>query len=82
MFGIFGTQECALVMIEPPGKVGMRGVFKIDNDIRIAVEQRVFEELISPMGQAGVFEPSAGIKPLCKNRVMNAADAAPSKQWS
>jgi hypothetical protein len=41
-------------MIEPPGQIGMRRVFEVDDDICVAVKQAVLKELIGAMSEAGV----------------------------
>ena len=36
--GIGGREECALVMVEPPGDLRRTGIFEIDDRVLIAVE--------------------------------------------
>ena len=38
MLGVFGRQERALMMIEPPGEPRVGGVLEIDNGVLVAVE--------------------------------------------
>jgi hypothetical protein len=56
MFGIGCAKKCALVMIEPPGQVWMGSILKVDDDVEIAVEETVFEELISAMCQTRIHK--------------------------
>jgi len=56
MFGVLRAQECALVMIEPPGEARVGGIFKIDDGIFIAIKERVVKKLLGFVSQAGVDE--------------------------
>jgi len=44
------------VMIEPPRQIMIGRVFEIDDDIDVAVEKAVFEELISAVSQTRVHK--------------------------
>ena len=59
---VFRCQERALVMIEPPGEVGITGIFEIYNGVFVAIEKLVLEKLRSFMRHAGVHELRAGMK--------------------
>ena len=56
MFGVLRAEECTLVMIKPPGQVGMSRIFEIDNRIHIAVKQVILEKLVGPMRQPGIHK--------------------------
>src|SRR6266849_9038882 len=62
MLGVFGRQERALVMIEPPGEVGITRIFEIYNGVFVAIEKLVLEKLRSFMRHSGVHEFRAGMK--------------------
>ena len=69
------------MMIEPPGDVGVCGVFKIDNSVDIAIEQMNLQIAGRPDAQG----PYMRIRHwnstrLFRKRVIKAAEAAPSKQ--
>ena len=53
MLGILRREECALMMIEPPGQARIGGVFEIDDGVFIAIEHAGLENLAGPMRQAG-----------------------------
>ena len=62
MLSIVGAQKGALVMVEPPRQIRMRRVFEIDDNIDVAVEKSVFEELISAMSQTRIHEVGVRIE--------------------
>src|SRR5436305_13878574 len=53
---ILRVQERALVMIEPPGKTMITGVFEIHDCILIPVELHVDEKLSSAVSESFVYE--------------------------
>ena len=61
-FGVFGRQEGALMMIEPPGEPGLGGEFEVDNRVDAAIEQSRVPGLIGRVHHAGVHEVGAGMK--------------------
>src|ERR1700726_33895 len=61
IFGVFGLEEGALVVVEPPGEVGRGGIFEIDDGVFVAVEGAVFEGLRGLVRHAGVEEFGGGI---------------------
>jgi hypothetical protein len=63
VFRILRAQEGALMVIKPPGDVRVGRVLKIDNRIYIAIEKRVFKQLVRPVGQACVREFTVGRDP-------------------
>ncbi len=56
VLGIRGSQECALVMIEPPGNLGGTGVLEIDDRIFVAVELLFIKQRAGTVDQSGEFE--------------------------
>src|SRR5437764_3909274 len=56
MLGIFGSQKCALVMIEPPGHARISRVLKINDGVLVTVEQSRFEQLRGLVRQSGIGE--------------------------
>ena len=46
MLLVFGRQEGALVVIEPPGQARRRAVLEIDDSVFVAVEEFFFDELL------------------------------------
>ena len=51
------------MVIKPPRQVRMSRVFEIDDDVRVAVKQAVFEELIGAMCQTRVQKFGIRVKP-------------------
>jgi hypothetical protein len=49
-------------MVKPPREVGMSGVFEIDDDVCISIEQAVVKKLVCAMSQPGILEPRPGIE--------------------
>ena len=45
MLGVFGAQERALMMVEPPGEPRVGGVLEVDDGILVAIEKMVVENL-------------------------------------
>ena len=56
MLGVFRAQECALMMIEPPGQARIGRVLEIDDRVDVAIEQAVLKKLRRFVSQAGEFE--------------------------
>ena len=56
VLGVLGAQESALVMIEPPCQIRMGRILEIDDNIDVAVEKSVFEELVGAMRQPRIHE--------------------------
>ena len=56
-FSIFGPEEGALVMVEPPGELWIGRIFEVDDGIDVAIEHGIGEELVSRMGhtRVGIF---------------------------
>ena len=63
VFGVFRTQECALVMIEPPGQARIRRVFEIDDGVLVSVKHAFAEQVVGLMGQAREREFRTGMEP-------------------
>src|SRR5579871_5975065 len=53
---IGGSQECALVMIEPPGQAIRARILEVDNGVFVAVEDPVVKELSRPVHEPFVNE--------------------------
>ena len=49
-------------MVEPPRQIRMRRILEIDDNIDVAVEKSVLEELISAMGEPRIHEVCARIE--------------------
>ena len=45
VLGVFGLEEGALVVIEPPSKAGRAGVLEVDDGVLVAVEDAVLERV-------------------------------------
>ena len=56
VLGVFRTQERALVVIEPPGQPRVGRILEIDDRVDVAVEEAVFKQLGSFVGQSGEFK--------------------------
>src|SRR5260370_29036192 len=56
MLRVFRGEECALVMVEPPGDLGIGRVLEIDDGVLVASEQAVVEKLRGFVGEARVHE--------------------------
>ncbi len=52
---IFGGEEGAEVVIEPPGNAGRRGIFEVDNGVFVAGEFSLVEEGAGAVNEAVVF---------------------------
>jgi hypothetical protein len=59
MFVVFWRKKCALMMVEPPGNLGRRGVFEIYNGILITGKLALVEKRSRAMKQSKVFESRA-----------------------
>ncbi len=80
---VLRRQECALMMIEPPGQARVGGVLEIHDGVHIAVEICPARTIGKPCAPARCSQKSApGWNFASRNRLKNAAEAAPSKQWS
>src|SRR3954470_1380257 len=53
---VFGSEERALVMIEPPGDLLGAGVFEVHDGILVAIELRFVEESTGTVHQAAELE--------------------------
>ena len=53
---VLPAEECALVMVEPPGQARIAGIFEIHDGIFIPVELHVQEKLASAVGQSLVLK--------------------------
>ena len=62
MFRVFRAQKGALMMIEPPGEVRMRGIFEVDDNVHIAVKEAVLKKLVGSVCQAGIVEFRARVE--------------------
>ena len=62
MLGVFGRQEGALMMVEPPGQARIGGVLEIDNRVHVAVEISGLKQLVGLVGEPGERELGAGIE--------------------
>src|SRR5450756_1760586 len=56
MLLVFGVEERALVMIEPPGQLWVAGVFEVHDGVFVAIEQRRIEKLRRRVGHARIAE--------------------------
>ena len=63
VLGVFGRQERALVMIEPPGQARVGGVLEIDDGVLVAVEHASLKQPLRFVRQAGEGEFRAGMEP-------------------
>ena len=54
MLLIFGVEEGALVMVEPPGQLRVAGVLEVHDGVFVAIEQRWIEELRRLVGHARI----------------------------
>src|SRR4029077_21186507 len=61
VFGVGWSQECALVMIEPPGHLRRIRVLEVNDDVLVAVEQAFFPRMLGFMGHAGEIKLGVGI---------------------
>ncbi|HUI78714.1 MAG TPA: hypothetical protein VLY24_12385 [Bryobacteraceae bacterium] len=61
MGGIGIVQKRTLVVVEPPGKPRVAGVFEIDDSVFIAIKERRVERLRRFVGHAGIAELRAGV---------------------
>jgi hypothetical protein len=59
VFMVFGSQERALMVVEPPGDLGRRRVLEVDDRILVSREILLVKERTSTMQEAKIFE--AGI---------------------
>ena len=57
--GVGGSQECALVMIEPPGDFGRAGILEVDDGVFVAIELLFIEQCAGAMQQAGEDESAS-----------------------
>jgi hypothetical protein len=62
VLGILRTQKGTLMMIEPPGEIEVGRVLEIDDGVDIAIEEPVFEKLVSAVSEARVGKLSLGIE--------------------
>src|ERR1051325_8136825 len=62
MFRVLGSEERALMVIEPPRQTRIAGVFEIHDGILVAIKQTVLKELGGLMGHAGVVEFGIGME--------------------
>src|SRR5208282_3209168 len=56
MLRVFGLQERALVMVEPPGKLRRGRIFEVNDGVLVAVEHAILERLRSLVRHSGVEE--------------------------
>ncbi len=56
MLGVGWREECALVMVEPPGNFGRTGVLEVDDGVFFAVELLFVEQRAGAVDQAGKDE--------------------------
>src|SRR5438309_3113588 len=56
MVRVFRREECALMMVKPPGDLWRRGIFKIDDGVLVAIEISLIEESARAMDQSGELE--------------------------
>src|SRR5580704_13957193 len=72
MLGILRSEECALVMVEPPGEQRRAGIFEVHNGVFVAVENAVLEGLRGFVGHPRVHKLGVGMDALAvktrKNR--------------
>jgi hypothetical protein len=60
VLGVLGTQERALMMIEPPGEPRVGRILEIHDGIYIAVKETVPEQLGGPVRKPREFERCLG----------------------
>jgi len=62
VFGVSRREEGALVMVKPPGDFGRIGIFEVDDDVLIAVEETGFPGLGSAVGHAAEAKFGSRVK--------------------
>jgi hypothetical protein len=69
LLGVRGSEESALVMVEPPGNFRGIRILEIDDDIFVAVEEAVVPGLRGAVRHAGEAELGGGIEALAVKAV-------------
>ena len=64
MFGVFGREERALVVVEPPGQPRIAGVFEIDDSVFVAVKEALFPGMFGLVGHPAEVEFGLGVEML------------------
>jgi hypothetical protein len=56
VFGVFGRQESAQVVVEPPGDLRRGGIFEVDDGILVAGEFRLVKERARAVKKSGILK--------------------------